>query len=301
LAASRGGGSVTIWDFPSGREVRTLEGPGDVVDVVKYDPTGRYLTAAGTGGMTLFDSNGVTLAQLTDVPVWHAAFSPDGQSLVAITDNGAFLWSVSSPREPEMLSPRVGYAAAFHPQGELVALSLDDGEFGIVEVLNLTSGQPVAEIAEHGGPVWRLEFSPDGRWLATASLDTTAAIWDTVDFELAHNLVGHFDHVQTVGFDPVRPEVATSGPDEATKIWSLDTGEELLSLDGLYSDLAYSPDGSYIAGIGPESSLIVHIRDVDELATEAERRLTRWWTDDECRRYLRSETCREAPDHLATN
>jgi len=312
LGASRGGGSVTIWDFPSGREVRTLEGLGDIVDVVEYDPTGRYLVAAGDSGMTLFDTDGVTLAQLSETRVWHAAFSPDGQSLVAITDNGAFLWSLSSPGEPEMLSParvapdttgdggRVGYATAFHPDGELVALSLDDGEFGIVEVLNLATGQPVAEITEHDGPVWRMEFSPDGRWLATASLDTTAAIWDTDDFELAHTLVGHFDHVQTVAFDPVRPEVATSGPDEATKIWSLDTGEELLSLDGLYSDLAYSPDGSYIAGVGPESSLIVYIRDVDELATEAERRLTRWWTEDECRRYLGSETCREAPDHLAT-
>jgi WD40 repeat protein len=298
LAASRGAGSVTIWDFPGGREVRTLEGPGDVVDVVTYDPAGQYLVAAGTRGMTLFDNHGVTLAQLSEVPVWDAAFSPDGQSLVATTDDGAFLWSLSSPGEPEMLSPRVGHAAAFHPDGELVALALDSVESGIVEVLNPASGETVAEITHPGGPVWRLDFSPDGRWLATASLDTTAAIWDTVDFELAHTLVGHFDQVQTLAFDPIRPEVATSGPDEATKIWSLDTGEELLSLDGLYSDLAYSPDGSYIAGIGPESSLIVHIRSVDELATEAERRLSRWWTDDECRRYLSSQTCPASPDHL---
>jgi WD40 repeat protein len=92
--------------------------------------------------------------------------------------------------------------------------------------------------------------------------------------------------------------VATSGPDEAVKIWSLETGEELLSFPGLYSDIAYSPDGSYIAGVGPESSLIVHIRDVDELGAEAERRLTRWWTEDECRRYLVSETCPAAPAHL---
>jgi WD40 repeat protein/DNA-binding SARP family transcriptional activator len=298
LAASRGGGSITIWDFPGGREVRTLEGPGDVVDVVTYDPTGQYLVAAGTRGMTLSDTDGVTLAQLSEVPVWDAAFSPDGQSLVATTDDGAFLWSLSSPGEPEMLSPRVGHAAGFHTDGELVALALDSVESGIVEVLNVATGQPVAEITHDGGPVWRLEFSPDGRWLATASLGTTAAIWDTVDFELAHTLVGHFDQVHTLAFDPVRPEVATSGPDEATKIWSLNTGEELLSLDGLYSDLAYSPDGSYIAGIGPESSLIVHIRNVDELATEAERRLTRWWTDDECRRYLSSQTCPASPDHL---
>jgi WD40 repeat protein len=283
LLASRGAGSLTIWDFPGSREVRTFEGPGNVVDVVAYDPTGRYLAAGGSGGLTLYDTAGETVAELSEVPTWHIAFSPDGRHLLTGADDGTYLWSLPPDAEPELLSLLLGYAVAFHPNDELVALSLDDGVNGIVEVRNLETGETVAEIDDHEGPVWRLEFSPDGRWLVTASLDATAAVWDTEEFRLAHTLIGHFDQVMAVAFDPVRPEVATSGPDEAVKIWSLETGEELLSFPGLYSDIAYSPDGSYIAGVGPETSLIVHMRDVGELAAEAERRLTRWWTEEECR------------------
>lgn len=165
-------------------------------------------------------------------------------------------------------------------------------------MVDLGSDEVVARITDHFAPVWRLHFSDDGRWLVTASQDAAAVVWDAESFEEEHLLLGHFDQVLEAVFDPVRSELATASSDETIKIWNLETGEVLLTIPGLYSDIAFSPDGSYIAGVGPESSLIVHIRDVDELAEQAERRLTRWWTEDECARFLRTEVCPSPPEHL---
>ena len=316
LAASREVGKLTIWQFPEGQEVRTFPGPGDVSDGIAFDPMGEYLVTAGIGGIALFDSDGEPLRNLSEATSFHAApspdeeqlvsgvgsshaaFSPDGERLVTSGVDGTYLWMRPFTDEPHLLSEMSGYASSFHPSGDLVALSLDDGTVGsagLVEIRDLDSGEVVAEIKGHQDAVWRLGFSPDGRWLVTASLDTTAVIWEVETFQPQHRLVGHQGAVLEVAFDPTRAEVATGSDDETVKIWSLETGELLLTLPGLYSDMDYTPDGAYIAGVGPESSLIVHIRDVRQLAVEAQQRLTRWWTPEECERFLASSSCPAPP------
>jgi WD40 repeat protein len=52
------------------------------------------------------------------------------------------------------------------------------------------------------GLVKTVVYSPDGRWLATASFDHTVAIWDTAMGKLLHRLKGHNDRVDGVAFSP---------------------------------------------------------------------------------------------------
>ena len=322
LAASRDVGHFTIWQFPEGHEVRTFPGPGEVSDVIAFDPLGEFLVTAGPEAIALFDSDGELVRNLSKVsssrpasspdeerlffgvPSPHAAFSPDGERLITTGVDGTHLWIRPFTDELLLLSELPGSASSFHPSGDLVALSIDEGTVGftgLVEVRDLVSGEVVAEVRGHQEPVWRLGFSPDGRWLVTGSVDTTAVIWDVATFELQHRLVGHQGAVLEVAFDPTRAEVATASDDGTVKIWSLETGELLLTLPGIYSDMDYTPDGAYLAGVGPGSSLIVHIRDVHQLAAEAQRRLTRWWTPEECERFLASRSCPAPPEPLVSD
>ena len=137
-----------------------------------------------------------------------AAFSPDGERLITTGIDGTYLWMRPFTDEPHLLSEMPGFASSFHPSGDLVALSVDQGAVGsagLVEIRDLGSGEVVAEIRGHQDSVWRLGFSPDGRWLVTGSLDATAIIWDVETFQPQHHLVGHQGAVLEVAFDPTRP------------------------------------------------------------------------------------------------
>jgi WD40 repeat protein len=68
-------------------------------------------------------------------------------------------------------------------------------------------------------------FAPDGRTLATASVDRTARLWNMSDRNLpipvGQPLTGHTDPVNTVAFAPDGRTLVTAGADRTVRLWDL--------------------------------------------------------------------------------
>ena len=91
----------------------------------------------------------------------------------------------------------------------------------------------------HTQYVKAIAFSPDGRWLASASNDNTAKIWDLERGLELRTLRGHTKGVTSVAFSRDGRLVATAADDNVVKLWDLATGEELFS----------KPTGNHIMGM----------------------------------------------------
>jgi hypothetical protein len=107
------------------------------------------------------------------------------------------------------------------------------------------SRREVAPLGRHDAPVRRIELSPDGRTLASASNDRTVRIWDLARGECRSVLPGRYS-VAAAAFSPDGHTLASAGVSRTIRLWDPVTGQELLGLDdnrGQVNALAFSPDG----------------------------------------------------------
>jgi len=77
----------------------------------------------------------------------------------------------------------------------------------------------------HTAAVSQVRISPDGRWIASASADGTAKIWDVETGENLDTLVGHMAGVSCVAWAPDSNSLATGSDDKAIRLWDRVTAD----------------------------------------------------------------------------
>jgi hypothetical protein len=93
-------------------------------------------------------------------------------------------------------------------------------------------------------------FSPDGRLLASGSVDKTVKVWEAASGRLLHTLSGHTSWVFSVAFSPDGALLASGSTDKTVKVWEAATGRLLHTLsEHTYpvTSVAFSPDGRLLA------------------------------------------------------
>uniref|UniRef100_A0ACD5XN25 Uncharacterized protein n=2 Tax=Avena sativa TaxID=4498 RepID=A0ACD5XN25_AVESA len=112
----------------------------------------------------------------------------------------------------------------------------------------------------HHDEVWFLQFSNNGKFLASASNDKSAIIWkvdEDGELLLKHILTGHEKPVMMVAWSPDDRQLLTCGIEEAIRRWDVESGECIHVYEkpglGLVS-CNWFPDGKQIlSGLTDES------------------------------------------------
>lgn len=102
----------------------------------------------------------------------------------------------------------------------------------------------------HDREVNGVSYSPDGRYIATASKDNTGKIWDANTGRLLLTLAGHNDEVYFIDYSPDGKLIATSSFDHTAKIWDANTGQVVRTLEGhtdRVNDMSFNPGGTKLA------------------------------------------------------
>ncbi|MEK7677933.1 MAG: WD40 repeat domain-containing serine/threonine-protein kinase [Verrucomicrobiota bacterium] len=101
----------------------------------------------------------------------------------------------------------------------------------------------------HQDLVRRAVFSPDGVWIATASDDCTARVWEALSGEPVTPALKHEAKVRDVEFSPDGRWLVTASEDHTARVWDAATGtaiSPLLKHEGIVFRAAFHPNGSFV-------------------------------------------------------
>ena len=203
-------------------------------------------------------------ARLGKGKIKDVKFSPDGTRLVVATDIGVWIYNAHTGAEIALVKgqPRGIRAVniiAFAPDGTTLAVGSGSlgGANGAVELWDTMTGERLTVFGEDMGAVQALEFSADGKTLASASwagmmkyyLWEVATGREVLNFTKTQNRVPHSKSAVVLSHTP--HSVASTDAD-TVKIWDVATEElryTFAAADGNPTlVLAFSPDGKTLAG-----------------------------------------------------
>jgi WD40 repeat protein len=259
LAVAAGDGRARVWDATNGRLFGALGERGKPVSSLSFNRTGQVLaSAAGAEGRVLLwdTATGRLMKDLGQIGlvVLSVALSPDGDRLVATTDDGRMrlVDLRNGGVRREFAGDGIRFRSVlFSPDGSRLAGIAADGQ---ARLLDAATGNVVNNFRELGDAVLSVAFSPEGRRLAAATADGRNRLVDA--------LVGRV--IQEVGarstnaplsqiFSPDGRTLATADNEGQVRLVDVETGRPVLDLErferGVIS-LAFSNGGRTLSAAG---------------------------------------------------
>jgi hypothetical protein len=161
------------------------------------------------------------------------AVGSSGVVLEAAPRAGWVLARTLGGQKGEVFADRVN-TVRFSPDGKtLAAGGGEPSRAGDVSLWEVASGRLLQNWKErHSDAVLCLDFSADGRWLASGSSDKLAKVTEVASGTQVHVFEGHTHHVLGVAFRADSRVLATAGGDGVVLIWDTSRGERKKKIEG---------------------------------------------------------------------
>jgi len=120
--------------------------------------------------------------------------------------------------------------------------------------------KPLKILKGHQKEVTDLVFSPDGRFMASASWDNNVYIWEVMKVAIVDSLTAHNSAVFAVDWSADGKYIASAGWDLKICIWNARTYELEMTLEGnsaRITDLAFTPNGKRIASASEDGVIML--------------------------------------------
>jgi WD40 repeat protein len=289
--------TIHSWDLATGMEISRLILPGDSTRA-SLAPDGRTVALGDPEGkLRLWDvqsAKEICQWQVGQLGFVGLAFSADGKTLASRgVDRIVHLWDPATGKElREIGEAKEGESAAsinvfgglrgtdipnlgFLADGTtLIAIAPVDGRIlrqtndrdqapppAPVRLWDASTGRPSRPFEPLRTGVVYFAAAPDGRTIATASIDGSVLLWETLTGKVRLRIQPTVKGVSdTLAFSPDSRTLAGSGPGGTIRLWDAVTGQEMGKLtghQGTVQALRFTTDGKRLISGSADTTAIL--------------------------------------------
>ena len=283
--------TVRLWDARTGQHLLTYGSHRDAVTTLAWSPGNVHITSASNDGMVhLWDartggylaSYGGHIGAVNTLSWSPVVMGNELSRLIASAgaDRIVHIWNASTSSGQNVFSFRNHTSSircvAWSPDGQHIASCGDDqrvllwspkeeyispSKHSILTPTTNTSPHSVIRFTGHEARINALSWSPDSRYIASASSDYRVLIHDCLN---EHTLISYTIQSKgmknCVAWSPDGKYLAVGGNNKCVELWDFSTGKQVFLYhghDGYITTLAWSPDGTRIASASVDQT--VHV------------------------------------------
>ncbi|VTR96478.1 (myosin heavy-chain) kinase : Uncultured bacterium genome assembly Metasoil_fosmids_resub OS=uncultured bacterium PE=4 SV=1: Sigma70_r2: Sigma70_r4_2: WD40: WD40: WD40: WD40 [Gemmata massiliana] len=248
LATGGQDGTVRLWEPGTGKELHSFAAKDGMVYALAFTPDGRFLVSGGQTSLHVWDVAGRnearTIPNRGGRPVQLTFLQHGKRVLVRDNEVAARVLDFATGKEEFRLAQRWPGTVAVSPDERYLALSSKDGAVGLADAgtgreLRVLVESLSSDIGERSPT---LEFSPDGRTLATYR-NGGVRVYEVATGLERLRCLGHGTQIEGVRFSPDGTRLCTFALDRTLLIWDV-TSERLAPapppncVDAAWTDLA---------------------------------------------------------------
>ena len=281
LASGSSDQTVRLWNVGTGGSHRTLEGHTEWVQSVAFSPNGKLIASSSEDGTVRLWSveTGHHLQALEcDNPFssLSIAFSTDGKTLAigGGRDSTIRLWDVPTKKLRKLTGQHTwGVTNIVFKEDKTLASASAKGR--TIDWWNLKTGSHIRRVELHEISIETLALSPDGTTAATWWGDLQ--LWDAWTGKHLH-MLKRCGIVCSLEFSAEGNILASGGENESIELWDVEMGRKIKILEdfslratticaGMVRNIAFSPDGTKIAGESDGNIRVWDVRTSEILLT----------------------------------